>query len=143
MDIFKQKSWTFLKWQIQSWDDHQTGKFQNEECSKYEPILMFLLVKKERDVTNFKCKCRQRISWWQRQMTWVRDGPWQIIDSTRDVLFEFHLKFRNTTSIGIPAYYKVDRFLYGLTAQPKGTTARWYTNKTSLISFFLATRPIF
>ena len=48
----------------------------------------------------------------------------------RDVLFEFHL--------GIPQllvfqfYYKVDRLLTGPTAQPKGTTARWYSNKTSL-----------
>ena len=54
--------------------------------------------------------------------------------SSRDVLFEFHLNF------GIPpvlifqleVYYKVDRLLTGLTAQPKGTTARWYSNKTSL-----------
>ena len=36
----------------------------------------------------------------------------------RDVLFEFHLKFWNTASIGIP-----DRLLTGLTAQQKGTTA--------------------
>ena len=28
--------------------------------------------------------------------------------------------------------YKVDRLLTGITAQPKGTTARWYSNKTSL-----------
>ena len=39
----------------------------------------------------------------------------------------------NTASIGIPeVYYKVDRLLTGLTAQQKGTTARWYSNKTSL-----------
>ena len=30
-------------------------------------------------------------------------------------------------------YYKVDRLLTGLTAQLKGTTARWYSNKTSLV----------
>ena len=48
----------------------------------------------------------------------------------RDVLFEFHLKFLNTTSIGIPeVYYKVDRLLTGLTAQQKETTD---SNKTSL-----------
>ena len=29
-------------------------------------------------------------------------------------------------------YYKVDRLLTGPTAQQKGTTARWYSNKTSL-----------
>ena len=28
--------------------------------------------------------------------------------------------------------YKVDRPLTGITAQQKGTTARWYSNKTSL-----------
>ena len=51
---------------------------------------------------------------------------------SRDVLFEFHLKFWNTASIGIPVRSKVDRLLTGLTAQQKGTTARWYSNKTSL-----------
>ena len=29
--------------------------------------------------------------------------------------------------------YKLDRLLTGLTAQQKGTTARWYSNKTSLV----------
>ena len=32
----------------------------------------------------------------------------------------------------LEVYYKVDRLLNGLTAQGKGTTARWYSNKTSL-----------
>ena len=36
----------------------------------------------------------------------------------------------------LEVYYKVDRLLTGLTAQQKGTTARWYSNKTSwTISF--------
>ena len=39
----------------------------------------------------------------------------------RDVLFEFH-----------PKFWKVDRLLTGLTPQQKGTTAQWYSNKTSL-----------
>ena len=47
----------------------------------------------------------------------------------------------STLNFGIPpvlvfqleVYYKVDRLLTGLTAQPKGTTARWYSNKTSLL----------
>ena len=39
----------------------------------------------------------------------------------RDVLFEFHLKFWNTASIGIPAR-SLGRQT-GLTAQQKGTTA--------------------
>ena len=32
----------------------------------------------------------------------------------------------------LEVYYKVDRLLTGLTAQPKGTTARWYSNEISL-----------
>ena len=35
----------------------------------------------------------------------------------------------------LEVYYKVDRLLIGLTAQQKGTTARWYSNKTSLTTF--------
>ena len=46
----------------------------------------------------------------------------------------------STLNFGIPTvlvfqievYYKVDRLLTGLTAQQKGTAARWYSNKTSL-----------
>ena len=46
----------------------------------------------------------------------------------------------STLNFGIPpvlvfqleVYYKVDRLLTGLAAQQKGTTARWYSNKTSL-----------
>ena len=34
----------------------------------------------------------------------------------------------------LEVYYKVDRPLTGLTAQLKGTTAQWHTNKTSLTS---------
>ena len=32
----------------------------------------------------------------------------------------------------LEVYNKLDRLLTGLTAQQKGTTARWYSNKTSL-----------
>ena len=46
----------------------------------------------------------------------------------------------STLNFGMPpelmfqleVYYKVDRLLTGLTVQQKGTTARWYSNKTSL-----------
>ena len=46
----------------------------------------------------------------------------------------------STLNFGIPPVmvfqlevsYEVDRLLNGLTAQQKGTTARWYSNKTSL-----------
>ena len=34
----------------------------------------------------------------------------------------------------LEVYYVVDRLLAGLTALQKGTTARWYSNKTSLFS---------
>ena len=37
----------------------------------------------------------------------------------------------STFNFGIPSVYKVDRLLTDLTAQQKGTTARWYSNKTS------------
>ena len=47
----------------------------------------------------------------------------------------------STLNFGIPpalvfqveVYYRVDRLLTDLTAQQKGTTARWYSNKTSLL----------
>ena len=46
----------------------------------------------------------------------------------------------STLNFGIPSvfvfqlevYYELDRHLTGLTAQWEGTTARWYSNKTSL-----------
>ena len=46
----------------------------------------------------------------------------------------------STLHFGIPpvlvfqleVYYKVDRLVTGLTAQQKGKTARWYSNKISL-----------
>ena len=34
----------------------------------------------------------------------------------------------------LEVYYKVDRLIPGLSAQQKGTTARWYSNKTSLLN---------
>ena len=50
------------------------------------------------------------------------------------------LNLNSTLNLGIPpvllfqleVYYMVDRLLTGLTAQQKGTTARWYSNKTFL-----------
>jgi len=36
----------------------------------------------------------------------------------------------------LEVYYVVDRLLAGLTALQKGTTARWYLNKTSLIVLY-------
>ena len=41
----------------------------------------------------------------------------------------------------LEVYYKVDRLLTGLTAQQKGTTARWYSNKTSLHIFSQVAAP--
>ena len=48
-----------------------------------------------------------------------------------------------TLNFGIPplmvfqleVYYKVGRLLTGPTAQQKGTTVRWYSNKTSLHTY--------
>ena len=57
-------------------------------------------------------------------------------------LKELEMFYLNSTlNFGIPpvlvfqleVYYKVDRLLTGLTAQQKGTTARWYSNKTFLL----------
>ena len=33
----------------------------------------------------------------------------------------------------LEVYYQVDRLLTGITAQQKGTTAHWYSNKSSLV----------
>ena len=46
----------------------------------------------------------------------------------------------STLNFGLPpvlifqleVYYRVGRLLFGLTAQPKGTTTQWFSNKTSL-----------
>ena len=57
-------------------------------------------------------------------------------------IFLIELFYLNSTlNFGIPTvlvfqlevYFKVDRLLTGLTAQQKGTTARWCSNKTSLL----------
>ena len=60
---------------------------------------------------------------------------------TWSMCLEVEMFYLNSTlNFGIPpvlvfqleVYYMVDRLLTGLTAQQKGTTARWYSNKTSL-----------
>ena len=48
---------------------------------------------------------------------------WKTIFWNTPPVLVFHLE----------VYYKVDRLLTGQTAQQKGTTARWYLNKTSLV----------
>ena len=62
----------------------------------------------------------------------------ELIDNVLKVLEVFYLN--STLNFGIPPVlvfqlevcYKVDRLLTGITAQQKGTTAQWYSNKTSL-----------
>ena len=57
------------------------------------------------------------------------------------IIERFYLN--STLNFGIPlvlvfqleVYCKVDRLLTGLTAQQEGTTARWYSNKTSLVKY--------
>ena len=59
------------------------------------------------------------------------------------ILEMFYLN--STLNFGMPpilvfqleVYYKVVRLLTGLTAQQKGTTARWYSNKTFLHNPFV------
>ena len=58
---------------------------------------------------------------------------------TIKVIEMFYLN--STLNFGIPpvlvfqleVYYKVDRLLTGLSAQQKGITAQWYSNKTFLL----------
>ena len=60
------------------------------------------------------------------------------------------LYLNSTSNYGIPpvlviqleVYYKVDRLLTGLTAQQKGTIARWNSNKTSLNVFSILMKDI-
>ena len=60
----------------------------------------------------------------------MRSSMKMILHGNRDVLFEFHLKFWNTASIGIP----VRSLLVGrlLTAQQKGITARLIVFKQNI-----------
>ena len=77
-------------------------------------------------------------------MTWHLTPQFidSILASYRSIKTKYVEMFylNSTLNFGIPpvlvfhleVYYKVDRLLTGLTAQQKGTTARWYSNKTSL-----------
>ena len=66
----------------------------------------------------------------------------KVCNNKQQMIELFYLN--STLNFGIPTvlvfqlevYYKVDRLLTGLTAQQKGTTARWYSNKTSLPEIF-------
>ena len=59
-----------------------------------------------------------------------------IISNTLEMFY-----LNSTLNFGIPpvlvyqieVYYEVDRLLTGLTAQQKGTAARWYSNKPPLL----------
>ena len=48
----------------------------------------------------------------------------------------FNFKIPTAFVFQLEVYYKVDRLLTGLSAQQKGTTAPWYSNKTSLYKFY-------
>ena len=50
-----------------------------------------------------------------------------FIGDGKHVLFEYHIKFWNTASIGIPNWSNCSK---------KGRTGRWYSNKTSLLNFY-------
>jgi len=66
---------------------------------------------------------------------------------SEDHLYVEMFYLNSTLNFGIPpvlvfqleVYYNVDRLLTGLTAQQKGTTAQWYTNKTSLSMILMHT----
>ena len=64
-----------------------------------------------------------------------------------DMCYDFYIEMfylNSTFNFGIPSvlvfqlevYYKVDRLLTAVTSQQKGTTAQWYSNKTSLDFMF-------
>ena len=63
----------------------------------------------------------------------------------RETLLTTWIYLNSTLNFGIPPalvfqlenYYKAVRLLTGLTAQQKGTTVRWYSNKTSLLFFHI------
>ena len=67
--------------------------------------------------------------------TLEKDQPWSIVEM---------YNLNSTLNFGIApvflfqleVYCKVDRLINGPTAQQNGTTARWYSNKTSLQSPF-------
>ena len=70
-------------------------------------------------------------------------NSFQIILMWKTLIEMFYLN--STLNFGIPpvlvfqleVYYMVDRLLTGLIDQQKGTTARWYSNKTSLLKILL------
>ena len=72
----------------------------------------------------------------------------QLFCSVWHIIEMFYLN--STLNCGIPpvlvfqleVYYKVDRLLTGLSAQQKGTTARWYSNKTSWLCMGLGQKLI-
>ena len=67
----------------------------------------------------------------------LNKNNFEIFNQT-NYIEKFYLN--STSNSGIPSvlvfqlkvYYEVDRLLPGLTAQQKGTTARWFPNKTFL-----------
>ena len=82
----------------------------------------------------------------QRKVTiYFRDFLWKTTSPRDQKLCTFVLEMfylNSTLNFGIPpvllfqleVYYVVDRLLTGPTAQQKGTTARWYSNKTFLLN---------
>ena len=62
-----------------------------------------------------------------------------MLNASKKIIEKFYLNTNLDFGISpvlvfqLEVYYKVDRLLTGLTAQPKGTTARWHSNKTSLV----------
>ena len=54
-----------------------------------------------------------------------------VLPATDDIQITHKVKWP-VLVFQLEVFYKVDRLLTGLTAQEKETTARWYSNKTSL-----------
>ena len=99
-----------------------------------------------------------QIPMWVTEFDWNGDEddsdvPWGDHSQHAQILEDFY-KLMFSQEVGIEMFYlnstlnfeilsvlvfqlevydKVDRLLTGLTVQQKGTTARWYSNKTSLL----------
>ena len=87
------------------------------------------------------------VSAWTQTDTRVTFQPNTFWSQMKAMLAKIEIIYLNSTlNFGIPpilvfqleVYSKVDRLLSGLTAQLKGTTAWWYSNKASLRRFAMA-----
>ena len=81
-----------------------------------------LLISTTSTITVFRWSCNESDSLWFNNVLW----------------FQWRRQISPVVSISeLEGYWKVDRLLAGQTAQQKGTTAWWYSNKISLPNLHL------